>query len=187
MRTLKKIVLMPFFIVFALAFLQASYAANAQAIGTKIDDSTITAKIYLKYTKDAELNPFKLDVSTQHGIVTVKGTVDTSAQYKHAVTLATSTEGVKDLNADHLKIKSSDQPVADLLITAKINGKLLQQKLFHHNTIEITALTIETKNGVVFVSGHVANNKEKEALLTLIHSIDGVKSINSSYLTIKNQ
>lgn len=158
-------------------FASLTFAGPAGDIGKKIDDVTITATIYAKYTKDGLLHPFTIKVSTTNGMVTLTGTVDTKSEYEKTIIIARSTDGVTKVNADNLKIKSSDSPVSDLFITAQIKGLLLKEKIFSDLDVLVWQVKIETKDGVVFASGNVDNQKQKDMVLKIINSVNGVKSI----------
>lgn len=158
-------------------FASLALAGPMGDIGNKIDDVTISATIYAKYTNDGLLHPFKINVSTIDGVVTLTGTVDTNIEYEKAVIIARSADGVTKVNADNFKIKSSDSPVSDLFISAQIKGLLLKEKIFGDLDMGGWKVTVETKDGVVFASGEVDNLKQKDMILKIINSVDGVKSV----------
>lgn len=60
----------------------------------RLDDAGITTKIKAKLTADPEVNPFDIDVDTDNGVVTLSGTVGSSAAKREAEELAASVKGV---------------------------------------------------------------------------------------------
>ena len=58
-------------------------------------DPWITMKIQSKYFLDADVKGRQIDVDTNDGVVTLKGTVDTAEQKQEAEQIARGTEGVK--------------------------------------------------------------------------------------------
>lgn len=60
-------------------------------------DAEITARIKLKLAADPEVNPFRIDVDTVDGRVTLGGTVRTEHQREEAGRLARNTEGVVEV------------------------------------------------------------------------------------------
>lgn len=60
-------------------------------------DVEITAKVKTKLAADPEINPFRIDVDTVDGRVTLSGTVRTERQREEAETLARGTEGVSEV------------------------------------------------------------------------------------------
>lgn len=63
--------------------------------GEAINDTWITTKIHWFFVGDDRLKDSEIDVATKDGIVTLTGTVLTSAGRARAVELARSTDGVK--------------------------------------------------------------------------------------------
>lgn len=161
----------------------SSYATASQNIGTQISDTAVTTNLMTQYAKDPLLNPFKISVTTNNGTVNLSGTVNTKMQYERAVELAESVNGSQDVNANKLKVKNSNAPLSDSFITAKINGVLLKGKIFTGDEISFWPVHVETKNGVVYVSGTVDSAMQKTNVLNAIKNVQGVKSIKQD-LTI---
>jgi hyperosmotically inducible protein len=83
------------------ALLGASLPAVAgESAGDYMDDTAISTKIKASLIKDQELKAFDIHVDTDHGIVHLTGTVDTSVQKADAVRIAKTTENVKDVVND---------------------------------------------------------------------------------------
>ena len=63
----------------------------------------------------------------------------------------------------------------DALITTKIKAKLAEEKLS-----TMTRINVDTdKNGVVELSGTVANKEEMDKAVSIARGVDGVVSVNS--------
>lgn len=75
-------------------------------VGQNFSDTGVTASVMALYVKDSSLNVFKINVETTNGIVTLSGTVDTTAEYDQAISLAKSVDGVKAVEYSQLKIKA---------------------------------------------------------------------------------
>jgi len=163
----------------------SSNASTFQSLGKKVDDGVIVAKINLEYSKDKLLNPFKIDVSSHDGYVTLQGKVKTDTQYSRAVMIAQAVQGVKDVSAEQLKVSNSLQPIKDTLITAKIKGKIIRANILGGKDVNYWTVKVETKNGLVFLSGTVDNQKQKNELIKLAQSVVGTKAVNSAGLRIK--
>lgn len=84
----------------ALLLLGATLPAAAESAGSYMDDTAISTKIKASLVKDQELKAFDIHVETDHGVVHLTGTVDTSIQKADAVRIAKSTENVKDVVND---------------------------------------------------------------------------------------
>jgi hyperosmotically inducible periplasmic protein len=81
---------------------QAKTAADR--IGKEISDTWITTKVQSMYFLDREVKGMDIDVTTNAGVVTLAGTVDSEAARKKAIADAKSIEGVKQV-VDKLVVK----------------------------------------------------------------------------------
>jgi len=93
--------------------------------------------------------------------------------------LVQSTKGVKDVNSNELKITRSQQPFTDTAITAKIKGLYLREKLFGAADVAVMSINVETKNGVVHLTGEADNSTQIQNAVALAKTVDGVKSVES--------
>lgn len=60
-------------------------------------DTWVTTKVKTKIVRDKALKGSSIEVSTNNGIVTLTGTVTTDAQRQHAIAVAKTIKGVKDV------------------------------------------------------------------------------------------
>jgi hyperosmotically inducible periplasmic protein len=81
---------------------QAKSAADR--IGKEISDTWITTKVQSMYFLDREVKGMDIDVTTNAGVVTLAGAVDSDAARKKAIADANSIEGVKQV-VDKLVVK----------------------------------------------------------------------------------
>jgi hyperosmotically inducible protein len=155
----------------------AIYAHTTTNTSTKrqMADSVITAKIKTKFIFDKALKSSTIAVFTHKGVVTLKGVVNSDTQYKQAIELAQSADGVKDVETNGLSVKDSVTPLKDIAITAKINGKILKQKLFSDKEIQYSPISIETQNGVVYLKGKVKSEEVAKNILNIVKNTEGVK------------
>jgi hyperosmotically inducible protein len=84
---------------------------GAQEMGHGIvgysSDTAVTSKVKAKMAGNTGLNSFHIHVTTDNGIVTLTGTVDSEATRESAGRVARNTGGVKGVKND-LKVKSGD-------------------------------------------------------------------------------
>jgi hyperosmotically inducible protein len=175
--------------VFLSAFIiltQTAWGANLQNISNQAKDAAITTKINADYTKDSELNPVKIQVTTENGHVTLKGEVQNDRQFEDAVMYAAATEGVQSINADHLTVTRSKAPMRDSYITAKVKATLLKNRIFGDNAVRNWTVNVTTKNRVVYLRGNVDSKLERKQIIHLAQQIDGVKKVKSSLRIKKN-
>jgi hyperosmotically inducible protein len=78
----------------------------AQKAGAYVDDSYLTTAVKTKLAANEGLKVFDIKVITDAQVVTLSGTVPTSALRDQAVTVAKSVDGVKDV-VDNIDVKSN--------------------------------------------------------------------------------
>ena len=66
-------------------------------VGNEISDAWITTKLQSKYYLDSDVRGLDIDVTTNGGVVTLTGKVSSAAERAKALSLAKSTDGVKQV------------------------------------------------------------------------------------------
>jgi len=171
--------------IFLFLFIGQLQAADLKGIEQELSDSVITTKITAKYTKNSKLNPLKIMVTTEEGIVNLSGYVVDKQAFVEAVRLATVTKGVKSVVADNLEIKSVNTAFTDAYITAKVETAVLKAKILDDESIPLAGISAKTVNGRVTLQGNVKNNATIIAIVKRVNAIKGVKIIISE-LQIKS-
>lgn len=164
-----------------------SYADNTSAnASTAVNDSYITTKIKAQLLANSETHMLNIAVETNNGLVTLSGVVGTVSEAVNAVQIAQSTQGVKDVDAGGLVLsQSSNQPLTDAYITAKVKGMFIQDKLFG-SSVPVTSISVTTKNGAVYLSGTVSNRRIATRAVYLAKQVDGVNTVVSVIQVSKN-
>ncbi len=159
---------------------QSKNPSKFDSASQTFNDSTITAKIKAKLLKSSLLSAFDIKVTTDNGIVKLSGNVDSDAQYEQAIIFAQNTDGVKDVESSGLTVKSSQQPLADTMITAKVKGLLVKNNLVgDENQPGAWAIHVETKDGVVYLTGKVKNPTQIKQAMQTAKSVKNVKDVKS--------
>ena len=70
---------------------------RADRVGNEISDAWITTKLQSKYYLDTDVKGLNIDVTTNGGVVTLTGKVTSAAEREKALSLAKSTDGVKQV------------------------------------------------------------------------------------------
>ena len=157
--------------------------ANA-AVEVAIEDSAITAAVKTKMAANSIISALDIKVETTKGVVKLEGNVKTTAEADTAVEIASSVEGVSDVDASHLHVQSNNHSLTDSFITAKVKGIYIKEKVFGDKDIALTNIHVETNKGIVYLKGEAsreqANNAERLAKL-----VKGVKDVKSD-LRIKD-
>ena len=79
-------------------------AKDKHAIGQYSDDAWITSKVKAQYLKDLTLKSLGISVSTNHGVVSLVGSVPSYVTKAHAVLIAAKTKGVTSVDAGNLTV-----------------------------------------------------------------------------------
>lgn len=160
----------------ASALLLTSTACSSnQTVGEQLDDAMITSKIEAKMTADPEVSAFKVDVDTNDGVVRLSGTVKTDRAREEAADLARNSEGVKRvINDIRVGEMTAGERLDDAGITLKIKSKFAADPEVNPFSIDI-----DTDQGIVTLSGHVATKKVKKEAEQLALSVKGVESVRN--------
>jgi hyperosmotically inducible periplasmic protein len=153
--------------------------ANLKELEQEIGDSVITTKITTKFTKDTHLNPLKIFVNTDHGVVTLRGHVRDKEAFISALRIAKGVKGVRRVEADDLEIKQVNTAFTDAYITTKIEAAVLKAKILDDESIPLVGINATTNNGVVTLSGKLKNSNSIPFLLKRALAVKGVKQVIS--------
>jgi osmotically-inducible protein OsmY len=163
--------------------------APAADVGTDLatSDAWVTAKIRAKYFLDDDVKAMNVEVATQDGVVTLTGAVETDSARRQAVALARNTDGVRTVE-DQLRVAQSDAPgdargtsgtgvaaaIEDSWITTR-----LQAKYFLEDEIKGRNIDVDTRNGVVTLTGTVNSPAERALAEQLARDTDGVARVTN--------
>ncbi|KTD66670.1 BON domain-containing protein [Legionella shakespearei] len=160
------------------------HANNLKQISREISDSVITAKITAQFTESKNLNPLKVSVTTEQGIVTLSGYVGDREAYVDALRIAKHTKGVTAVSANELHIKKVNTALTDAFITAQVETAVLKAKVLDDESIPLVGINATTTNGVVTLSGSVSSAQALASIIKRVNAIKGVKKI-ITHLEIK--
>ena len=154
-----------------------------RAFGELVDDTTVTSAVRSKLAWSRYADGLRANVATTRGKVHLTGHTTTAEGKDAAGRLAMSTHGVRSLTND-LEIQpgvvtSIGGDLADGWITTKVKSTLLYSTHVAGRDIEVG-----TQGGVVRLSGKVASETERALAVELAGNVRGVKSVDSSSLTI---
>jgi hyperosmotically inducible protein len=151
-------------------------------------DPWITAKIQARYFVDDEIKARNINVDTQNGRVTLKGTVGSEAERRQAVAIARNTDGVESV-VDELRIQPAEtrgttgsdsasatrQPTdgtSDAWTTTKI-----QAKYFLDASVKGHEINVTTRNGIVTLAGTVGTETQKTEAERIARETEGVTRV----------
>jgi len=120
------------------------------------------------------------EVSAKDGIVTLRGTADNKAEKDLTTEYAKDVEGVKDVNNEMTisgapkKKATLGEKIDDASITAEVKLALLS-----HRSTSAVHTRVETRNGVVSLSGKARNTAEIDLVTKYVSDIKGVKRVRN--------
>lgn len=148
-------------------------------VGAVVDDSAITETVKVKIAASPIVSSAPdIKVETNKGIVALQGNVKTVAEADTAIEIASSVEGVSDVDTSGLQVKGNQHPLDDSIITAKIKGIYLREKLFGNGSIAVMSIHVTTSDGIVYLTGEASKDQANNAQ-RLTKSIKGVKEVKS--------
>ena len=145
-----------------------------------IDDAKITLQVKSKLAMEKGISASKINVKTMNGVVFLTGKLDSQKQASIAVEIASSVSGAIDVDTSKLEVSESNQPLVDIYITAKVKGLFLREELFGSKEVAAIAINVETKNGIVYLSGTVNKADLEKNAISLARQIKGVKEVVSN-------
>jgi hyperosmotically inducible protein len=163
--------------VVTLAMVACASTRTQKSAGEQVDDSVTTASVKAALIADPVTKAHQIDVETFKGTVQLNGYVDTSASKERASEVAKSTKGVTAVR-NNLTVKtterSGEQVVDDGAITTKVKTALAGDPRTKAHQINI-----ETREGVVQLSGFVDSSEAKSTAEELARAVDNVKSVDN--------
>jgi osmotically-inducible protein OsmY len=171
--------------------------ASASGAAPAPPDVWITAKVQAKYFVDDEVKARNIDVTTQNGVVVLRGAVGSEAERRQAIALARNTDGVRDVT-DQLRVDTApgaDRPARptaeasrptpartqpdtpgidrpDPWITMKI-----QAKYFLDADVKGRQIDVDTRDGVVTLKGTVNSAQQKQEAEQIARETEGVTRV----------
>lgn len=150
-------------------------------------DAGITTKVKSKFAADDTVKAHQIDVTTTEGVVTLTGNVDSEAAKQQAITLARETEGVKDVQ-DMISVatpagggeapdmdRSAGTVVDDAGLTMSVKSKLLADDM-----VKGLHIDVDTRAGVVYLTGNVGSDAERDQAVKLARETEGVKDVQAN-------
>ncbi len=142
-------------------------------------DSWLSTKVKTTLLFHRNVSATGTDVFVKDGIVSLRGEASSLAQKELTTEYAKDVEGIKDVKNEMTvattPAKTSEtlgERIDDASITAQIKASLMS----HHSTSALKT-KVETKDGVVTLSGIAKNDAEKSLVTKLVSDIYGVSSV----------
>jgi hyperosmotically inducible protein len=160
-------------------------------LGAALNDTGITAKVKTRLASDSRTSAAGISVETNNGVVTLTGTTASADAKSAAEELARNVPEVTGVDnrisapsaVDEMAAKAENTAekagvaIDDTWITTKVKSALLADA-----QTSGTQITVDTKAGVVSLSGTAASASEHQRAVDIAKNIEGVKSVNDSGL-----
>jgi hyperosmotically inducible periplasmic protein len=150
-------------------------AEAPRSFGGAISDSWITAKVKAHLIFEPGIRPLAVNVDTRDGVVTLFGSISTEDGRRAAGAEAMKVAGVTNVqNELQVVVKTAAQRVGER------DGQIrdsVQQQLAERPALGDDDIDVEVANGVVRLSGSVAQSGDRMIALSLARSTDGVRAV----------
>lgn len=133
------------------------------------DDASVTNAVETELSRSTTVSARDVETSTCHGIVTLKGTVDTPAQKEAAVKIAAQVPGVKNIN-NYLNTRHGSGD-SDYMLTNEIRNEL-----GNHGLGGVRCFVVDR---TAFLEGAVGSPDQKEKAEEVVGSFEGIEGINN--------
>ncbi len=172
----------------AAAGLIGAIAAQAEdtkrTFGEYTDDKVVLSKVKTALIDDETADAGEINVEVNKGIVQLNGFVDTEKEKAQAEKVARSVEGVKGVE-NNLAIKSADSTAGSVMDDSSVTAKV-KSALIDSSDTKAGDIKVETKAGVVQLSGFVESEAQKTAATKVASGVKGVKSVQNN-LSVKGK
>jgi osmotically-inducible protein OsmY len=146
-------------------------------------DAWLITKVKFTLLFHKNVNAMATNVTSENGVVTLRGEASSIAQKDLTGEYAADVEGVKSVNnmmttpasaqgEPATKMEAIGEAVDDASITAMVKGTLL----YHRSTSALNT-NVVTKDGVVTLKGTAKNNAERDLAEKLVNDVHGVKKV----------
>jgi hyperosmotically inducible protein len=170
---------------------EAKAVPTGRSFGEMVDDATITASVKSKLLWSKFVGALIIDVDTESGKVTLKGTVDSEVNKALSGSLAMNTKGVTALD-NQLRINNdkptvidktvktmntAGQGISDSWITTKVKSTLM-----YSGNVNASQISVITNKGEVSLTGSVSSDAERALAIKISENVRGVKCVTAKDL-----
>lgn len=171
---------------------QPRAAGTEPDFSQRLEDATLTATIKSKLLWNTNTEGLDINVDTRNAVVTLKGDAQSAEAKELAGRLAANTDGVDSVNnllsvsatpttaaAAQGKADQAGVAISDGWITSKVKASYLVS-----NNLDGLKIGVDTKNGMVRLSGEVPSAEQKRLAQETAQNIRGVRGVDADALKI---
>jgi hyperosmotically inducible protein len=152
-------------------------------------DAVITTTVKSKLATDSHVKASEINVDTKNAVVTLTGNVDSQEAKSRAIQLARDTSGVrevKDMIAVRTGPESGNAPGGDRMLGQRIDDATItmkvKTKLLDDPTVKGLKIDVDTRDGVVYLTGTVSGNEERRQAVELARKTEGVRDVQANWM-----
>jgi len=170
-----------------LSLFSLTLALCLAAAGCARTDAGLAAKVKTKLAADETVKASSIDVEAHQGVVTLTGNVNSPAEKDQAIALARNTEGVRDV-VDRIATRTGDgrgdapdtdrtagEVIDDATVTRHVKAALLDDP-----QVKGLQIDVDTREGVVYLTGTVRSEAERDRAVQLARQAQGVRDVQSN-------
>jgi hyperosmotically inducible protein len=154
-----------------------------RTVGEYTDDKVLHTKVWTALTEDKTADASEINLEVYKGVVQLNGFVDNAKEKAQAETVAKAVSGVKGVE-NNLLIKQAEQTAGGVIDDSTISAKV-KSALIDSADTKAGDIKVETRGGVVQLSGYAKSEAQKTAATKVAQSVEGVKAVKNS-ISIKN-
>ncbi|OHB33626.1 MAG: transport-associated protein [Desulfuromonadaceae bacterium GWC2_58_13] len=143
-------------------------------------DAWLLTKVKTSLLYHRSVSGLQTEVVVQDGIVTLRGEADNEAQKNLTAEYVADIEGVKTVNNEMTVAKTAKETrtAGDIIDDASITAMAKMTLLYHRSTSGFQT-KVETKDGVVLLSGKAGSLAEKDLATQYVKDVNGVKDVKN--------
>ena len=150
-------------------------------------DAGITGLVKTKLAADGKVSASEITVETTNGVVTLTGNVDSQEAKDQAILLAKETSGVREVK-DMISVKAGastgDAPDPDRTVGTRLDDAgitmRVKARLLDDPVVKGLQIDVDTRDGVVFLTGTVPGDAERAQAIQLAKATEGVKGVEAN-------
>jgi len=143
----------------------------------KVNDSWVTAKTKIALFADERVKGRQVDVDTKDGLVTLRGTVDSSDAKTAAEEIANRIDGVKGVQ-NELQVVTPPEMKA-VKQDDKAVKRQVQERLSSDATLKAARIRVRTDAGMVTLQGEVPSVTDSARASQLAREVPGVRAVRN--------
>jgi osmotically-inducible protein OsmY len=164
--------------------------SGERSFGDRVSDATTSAQVKSRLLWNRATSGLDIKVETVDGEVTLQGEVGSAAEKELAERIARDTRGVHGVN-NRLSVagegsggaravaREVGDALSDTWITARVKSSLLYSR-----NVDGLDFSVETRDGVVYLSGSADSRAERDLAVEIAKDIRGVSRVDASAVKI---